>query len=311
MRNNMEEKRKKIVFLVCECSSWSSCGLEMTSLILGLVNWLDKEGMLVLVPREYLQSKELSEHKEFKRLSAWAGDPDQLASEVDLVVCLGGDGSMLRVSHIFQGSMPPVLGFGVGRRNALHSQTWEEEESKQMILRYLLGEQEMSVMPRARLSITITNAEEEPISVTGLNEVTVLRGICPCMAMVDVMLDKTMLYQLEGDGVMVSTPTGSSAYSLSAGGPLVSPTLSCMLLTPVACLSIHPSVLPATSTVTITPSSSCRADSLPVDVDGRLVGHLTKNGKVEVAMSRHYFPQVMDMDKDYYWVEMIKKMASK
>ena len=109
------------MFPVSECSSWSSCGLSVTTLFLGLVNWLEKQGMMVLVPKQYLQSKELSGHKEFKKLSAWAGEADQLVSEVDLVVCLGGDGSLLRVSHMFQDSMPSVLGFGIGERNALYS----------------------------------------------------------------------------------------------------------------------------------------------------------------------------------------------
>ena len=77
--------------------------------------------MMVLVPKQNLHSKELSGHKEFKKRPAWAGEADQLVREVDLVVCLGGDGSLLRVSHMFQDSMPPVLGFGIGERNALYS----------------------------------------------------------------------------------------------------------------------------------------------------------------------------------------------
>ena len=71
------------MFLVSDYSSWST-------LILELVNWLEEREILVLVPKEYLQSKELSVHKDFKKLTAWAGDLDELASEVDLVVCLEG-----------------------------------------------------------------------------------------------------------------------------------------------------------------------------------------------------------------------------
>jgi hypothetical protein len=78
--------RAKVVFLVSECSSWSSCGLSVTSLFLGLVNWLAKQGMMVLVPKQNLQRKELSGHQEFKNRPAWAGERDQLVREVDLVV---------------------------------------------------------------------------------------------------------------------------------------------------------------------------------------------------------------------------------
>ena len=84
-----------------------------------LVNWLEKQGMMVLVSKQYLQSKELSGHKEFKKLSAWDGEADQLVSEVDLVVCLGGDGSLLRVSHMFQDSI--LLSWALGLERGMLS----------------------------------------------------------------------------------------------------------------------------------------------------------------------------------------------
>ena len=297
---------KKIVFLLFECASWSTCGDDLLALILRLVNWLNQQDVMVLVPRDYLQRKELSEHKEFKKLSAYAGDPDELASVVDLVVCLGGDGTMLHANKIFQNQMPPVMGFGVGRKNALYSMLWDEQESKQMILKFLTGKQKMSTMNRARLKVAIFNPGEEPVFATVLNEVTVLRGICPCMAMLDMMLGKEKFYHAEGDGVIVSTSTGSSAYSLAAGGPLLSPILSCMLLTPVACLSTPPVILHSESSLVITISPACRADSLHVEMDGKSAGQLIKNGRMEVTMSRNFFPQVMDKDMNSYWVEMVE-----
>ena len=77
------------MFLVSECSSWSSCGLSVTTLFMELVNWLEKQRMMVLVSKQYFQSKELSGHKEFKKRPAWAGEAVQLVREEDLVVCLG------------------------------------------------------------------------------------------------------------------------------------------------------------------------------------------------------------------------------
>ena len=297
---------KKIVFLLFECASWSSCGNDLLTLILRLVNWLDQKDVMVLVPRDYLQRKELSEHKEFKKLSAYAGDPDKLASVVDLVVCLGGDGTMLHANKIFQNQMPPVMGFGFGWKNALYSMLWDEKESKQMILKFLTGKQKMFTMSRARLQVTIFNPGEEPVFATVLNEVTVLRGLCPCMAMLDMMLGKEKFYHAEGDGVIVSTSTGSSAYSLAAGGPLLAPTLSCILLTPLACLSTPPVILHSESSLVITISPACRADSLHVEVDGKAAGQLIKNGWMEVTMSKNFFPQVMDRNLNSYWVEMVE-----
>ena len=65
-----EKDRANIVILFSECSSWPSCGFSVTSLVMGLVNWLEKQGMMVLVSKQYFQSKELSGHKEFKKLTA-------------------------------------------------------------------------------------------------------------------------------------------------------------------------------------------------------------------------------------------------
>ena len=76
-----------------------------------------------------------------------------------------------------------------------------------MIMSYLVEANEMAVILRARIRVTIANLGEEVVSKVALNEVTLLRGLCPCLAKVQVEVDMTMLYQIEGDGVMVSTPT--------------------------------------------------------------------------------------------------------
>merc|ERR1719369_2426382 len=67
---------KKVVFLVSECSSWSNCGSKMSSLVVDLVNWLNSMGILVLVPKNYLDNVELTQDRKFKKLSAWAGHPE-------------------------------------------------------------------------------------------------------------------------------------------------------------------------------------------------------------------------------------------
>ena len=90
------------------------------ALVLGLVKWLEKQGMMDLVSKQYLkQSKELAGHKEFKKLSAWAGEAYQLVSDVDLVVYCGGSGSLLRVCHMVQDSMSPVLDVEIGGSSPL------------------------------------------------------------------------------------------------------------------------------------------------------------------------------------------------
>ncbi|HEX6230436.1 MAG TPA: NAD(+)/NADH kinase [Actinomycetota bacterium] len=150
------------------------------------------------------------------------------AEGLDLVVSIGGDGTFLRAAHLASRADVPVLGVKVGRMGFLTEV--EPDEAVQMLERVLVG----SARVEDRLAVLA-----EPHGTTfapqwALNEVIVEKSARHRLIRLAVSVDDCYVTTFSADGVIVATPTGSTAYSFSAGGPIVSPTVPCIVVTPVA-----------------------------------------------------------------------------
>jgi NAD+ kinase len=174
-------------------------------------------------------------------------------SQVDAVVSLGGDGTLLRAARSLVGSGTPLLGVNVGHLGFLTHATLDEVGAVLSRLasgRYLLE-------PRFTLAVETGAAGE---SHRALNEAVVNKAGAARVARLEIFVDdgrgeEEELARFSADGVLVATPTGSTAYSLSAGGPIVEPSVDCLTVTPVAphTLALRPVVLPPHLTVRIAP----------------------------------------------------------
>lgn len=224
---------------------------------------------------------------------------DLSANGLHLVICLGGDGTVLEASNLFAESLPPFLAFSMGHTNFLSSLPWDFHAARMAVERILV-DQEFRLLNRSRLSLTLHNPGQKVARLTALNEVTVRRMGARNMADLNIHLNGHLLYTARGDGVLVSTATGSSAYSMSAGGPLLHPTLPCLLLTPLYSFPpiIRPVVLPADSHLTISLSPDSRQESLPMGVDCRSDLMLLLGGHLDIRMSEHVLPQVESVEKN-------------
>ncbi|PWN93724.1 ATP-NAD kinase [Acaromyces ingoldii] len=225
-------------------------------------------------------------------------DKDLLASKVDLVVTLGGDGTILHVSSLFdQAAVPPVLSFSMGTLGFLlpyHIGSFETA------FRDLL-ESKASLLLRMRLHQTtherdgtlIASPDGRANDMHLMNEVALHRGREPHMTIVDAFVDGRHLTRAISDGLIIATPTGSTAYSLSAGGPIVHPSVQSLVLTPICprSLSFRPLLLPSDSTIQLKVSSTSRSHA-EVTVDGRQVRLLTPGQFTQVAMSPYPIPCV-------------------
>ncbi|GJJ08458.1 hypothetical protein Clacol_002676 [Clathrus columnatus] len=198
--------------------------------------------------------------------------PDSNSAPVDLVITLGGDGTILRASSLFKtGPVPPVLSFSMGTLGFLLPFDIHDFQS---IIRDTF-EQRVTVLKRMRLACTIHDADGKEIGgstsagLQVMNEVVLHRGRSPHLSIVDVLVDGVHLTEAFADGLIVSTPTGSTAYSLSAGGPIVHPLAKALLLSPISprSLSFRPVVLPETSKVTLMVNSKSRTPA-EISMDG-------------------------------------------
>ncbi|KAJ2931265.1 hypothetical protein H1R20_g5777, partial [Candolleomyces eurysporus] len=213
------------------------------------------------------------------------------AEKIDLVVTLGGDGTILHASSLFStGAVPPVLSFSLGTLGFLLP--FHIDDFAKALDSVFAGR--ATILNRMRLACTFYDAElEKKGEATDdwqvMNEIALHRGASPHLNTIDIFVDGQHLTEAVSDGLIVSTPTGSTAYSLSAGGPIVHPSLSALVLTPICprSLSFRPLVFPSTSIVTLRIGDRSRAPA-GVSMDGRN-SHVLQPGEL-VTVQASPFP---------------------
>ncbi|HEX7940165.1 MAG TPA: NAD(+)/NADH kinase, partial [Gemmatimonadaceae bacterium] len=212
-------------------------------------------------------------YEETLRSVAGASAPAIDPTDVDALLTLGGDGTLLRAARLVTEREVPILGVNLGRLGFLTCCPASEFEAA---LRRLAAK-DYVVESRMTLDARVANAQGiEQERWRALNDVVLNKGGFARVVSVRVEVDGETVGYFSADGVVIATPTGSTAYNLSAGGPVVYPTLETILLTPVSAhtLALRPLVLPATSLVTLHanggPHANAGADELLVTVDGQV-----------------------------------------
>ncbi len=190
---------------------------------------------------------------------------EQMAQECRFIIVFGGDGTLLSVIRSKPLWGVPVLGINLGKLGFL-----TEIELKDLFTgvdRVLQGE--LSIQERMMLQAKILQDGNLRKKLVALNDVVVSKGSFSRMLRLDISVDKVALDTLPCDGVIIATPTGSTAYSLSAGGPIVDPNVSAILVTPICAHSLHtrPMVIAPESKIEISVRTEC--DDIRLTIDGQ------------------------------------------
>jgi NAD+ kinase len=202
-----------------------------------------------------------------------------LFNSCDFIVTLGGDGTILSAARGAAGRAP-ILGINLGRKGFLTEAELPEMEAALM----MAAAGEYTVETRMMLEAAVYNEKDMlEFKSTALNDIYVCATVYPHMVHVLTSLGERPMGVYSADGVLVSSPTGSTGYALSAGGPVVSPEMQCMLLTPVCAhtLGAVPLVIPSDATVILKPSPPTHEIRLSADGDDR--GRIPEGWRVEVA----------------------------
>ncbi|KAJ7072598.1 ATP-NAD kinase-like domain-containing protein [Mycena amicta] len=211
------------------------------------------------------------------------------AQKIDLVVTLGGDGTILHASSLFSaGAVPPVLSFSMGTLGFLLP--FHIDDFAKALESVFQGK--ATILNRMRLACIFYNRE----------------GSSAHLNTIDIFVDGQHLTEAVSDGLIVSTPTGSTAYSLSAGGPIVHPSLSALVLTPICprSLSFRPLVFPASSSITLRIGDRSRAPA-GVSMDGRTSHTLRPGESITVHASPYPVPCAAPGKEDD-WVRDINNL---
>ncbi|KAI9730463.1 MAG: NAD(+) kinase [Claussenomyces sp. TS43310] len=222
----------------------------------------------------------------------------------DLVLTLGGDGTVLFTSWLFQRIVPPILSFSLG---SLGFMTNFEFDRYKDHLNKVMGEEGMRVNLRMRFTCTVYRDRaagqemEEGEQFEVLNELVIDRGPSPYVSNLELYGDNELLTVVQADGCIFSTPTGSTAYSLSAGGSLVHPDIPAILLTPICphTLSFRPMVLSDSLLLRVSIPRNSRATAY-CSFDGKGRVELKQGDHVTIAASQYPFPTVVRSPAEWF-----------
>ena len=208
-------------------------------------------------------------------------DAATLAGMVDLLLVFGGDGTMLRVARDVDGSSTPLLGVNIGGLGFLTAVP--SDELTRALAHIWRGE--FKYESRALIEVSGC-CQDRPVRDTALNDIVVSRGAVSRLIRLDVSVDGELVTRYHSDGLVISSPTGSTAYSLAAGGAIVLPTAEVFALTPICphTLSNRPLILPLASTIGVKAVSQAPATVL--SADGRFIAGLDAGDAVTVRRSR-------------------------
>ena len=192
------------------------------------------------------------------------GFPCQVCTQADLILALGGDGSVLRAVDAAARKEKPVLGINMGRVGFL-SEALPEEIGDVLDA---IDSNSFAFDHRSMLQAAIISGDKEPQFIySSFNDVSMTRHKYACIVRLDVYINDEFAGTVTGDGILVSTPTGSSAYALSCGGPLVYPSMNALVITPISghVRGMRPMVVPDDSIIRIRPHDGQYALDLAVD----------------------------------------------
>lgn len=222
-------------------------------------------------------------------------DAATLAKEVDLLLVFGGDGTMLRAAREIAGSQTPLLGVNLGGLGFL---TGVPSRGLNRALKHIWAG-EFRVEPRALIEAA-AHCDRRRLHVTALNEVVVSRGVVSRLIELDVIVNGEPLNRYRCDGLIVSSPTGSTAYSLSAGGALVSPAAEVFALTPINphTLTNRSLIVPLASTICIRAISP--KPSTIFSADGQVISELSAGDRVTIRRGRRTVRLVQLADSSFF-----------
>ncbi|HZG14138.1 MAG TPA: NAD(+)/NADH kinase [Candidatus Bathyarchaeia archaeon] len=222
---------------------------------------------------------------------------------MDLVCVLGGDGTLLDIARRLAGCSLPILGINLGTLGFL-SQA-EPEHLPHAVDKLLSGD--YWIEERSMLQATLIRRGETLGTFTAMNDIGIAKGsFCRIIECV-VSIDEQYVATFSGDGVIVSSPTGSTAYSLSAGGPIVAPDVKMLLLTPVAphSLTARPMVFSASQVIRI--QVDAIHNEMGLSIDGQFGYRLEGGDEIYVSTSPYVTPLVK-WEKDHFFAAIRTKL---
>ncbi|KPK00418.1 MAG: hypothetical protein AMJ60_01440 [Desulfobacterales bacterium SG8_35] len=225
---------------------------------------------------------------------------DQVSKDLDILIILGGDGTLLHIADKASRYEIPVMGINLGGLGFLTAVSAKERfEALELLL-----QGKMTVEKRMLLKTRLL-AGHDGDSSTGaylyaLNDVVISKGDVDQIVKLKTWSDREFITTYRADGIIFSTPTGSTAYNLSSGGPIVQPGLPCILVTPICPFMLESRPVLLSPDVTLVTQLEGKAHNVKVIVDGRFTWKMEKDSRLEVKTSSKPLHLISMPQKGYF-----------
>ena len=223
-------------------------------------------------------------------------ETDKLAAEVDLMLVLGGDGTMIATARMVGDHEVPVLGINYGGLGYLAE--FRIEELYSALESILSGNYRLD--RRVMLAVELRRGDDPPKTSRVLNDVVINKSALARIIEIETYFDHYYVSSFRADGLIVSTPTGSTAYNLSAGGPVVFPSMNAVVITPICpfTLSNRPIVVPDNAEIELLLKTD--NEEVALTLDGQVGFQMEVGDRVVIRKSRTTFNIIQPSNRNYF-----------
>ena len=259
-----------------------------------LAEWLNERGITLLGGPE-IESERIEQET---GCSVQVVEQNQLATRVDLILVLGGDGTMIATARMVGDADVPVMGVNFGGLGYLAE--FRIEELFDALESILKGQYKLE--KRVMLAVELFRGEEHVRGNRVLNDVVINKSALARIIEIEAYLNQQFVNSFRADGLIISTPTGSTAYNLSAGGPVIYPSMNAIVITPICpfTLSNRPIVVPDDAEIEL--RLKTEQEEVALTLDGQVGFPLKVEDRVVIRKSRTTFNLVQPMNRNYFEV---------
>jgi NAD+ kinase len=257
-----------------------------------LTIWLSQRG-ISLVGGPEIERQQIAKQT---GCSVAEAEPEKLAGSVDLILVLGGDGTMIATSRMIGDTDVPVLGVNYGGLGYLAE--FRIEELYSALESILSGNYRLD--KRVMLAVELMRGNEQVTRNRVLNDVVINKSALARIIEIEAYLNQQFVNSFRADGLIVSTPTGSTAYNLSAGGPVIYPSMNAVVITPICpfTLSNRPIVVPDDAVIELWLKTE--QEDVALTLDGQVGFPLKVEDQVVIHKSQTTFNLVQPMNRNYF-----------
>ncbi len=230
---------------------------------------------------------------------------EEIPARADLLIVLGGDGTLLSVAHIAHPHDVPVLGVNLGSLGFLTETTLDDLYPT--LQSTLAGE--CKIERRMLLNASLWRDETKLHDFNILNEIVINKSALARIVNLTVQVDEQLMTSYRADGLIIATPTGSTAYSLSAGGPIIHPSMHALVLSPICpfTLTNRPIVIPDTSKIQVQLTKRNEDEDVGITLDGKM-GYAMKSGDILKAEKARVSVRLIQAPGKNYYQTLRKKL---